>query len=158
MQQLITSFYNALNTCDSAEMMLSYHDNIVFSDPAFGLLEGIHAKNMWRMLCESQKGKDFRVDLLESKIDGDKGMAKWEAHYNFSKTGRKVHNIIHSEFVFQDEKIIKHSDYFNLHNWARQALGWKGLLLGNTAFFRKQIQKQTNSMLRRYESNLNIEK
>ncbi|MGH2565783.1 MAG: hypothetical protein ACRDE5_14800, partial [Ginsengibacter sp.] len=67
----------------------------------------------------------------------------WEAWYTFSKTGRKVHNIIDAQFEFKDFKIIRHTDSFNLHKWASQALGWKGWLLGGTKFFATKINAQT---------------
>lgn len=152
METIIESFYAAFNKCDSETMIRCYHDRIIFSDPAFGMLEGEHAKNMWRMLCKSQRGRDFRVDLKDVKIFDDRATADWEAFYNFSRTGRRVHNIVHAEFLFEDDRIAKHSDFFDLHNWAKQALGWKGLILGNTSFFRNQIQKQTSNMLSRFEN------
>jgi len=109
---------------------------------------------MWRMLCESQKGKNFVVEASNIVCDGAKGTAHWEAHYTFSKTGRKIHNIIEAKFEFKDGKIIKHTDHFNLHKWAKQAIGFKGLILGGTNFFRKKLQSQTSNLLSKFENNL----
>ena len=78
--------------------------------------------------------------------------AHWEAMYTFSQTGRKVHNKIDAKFEFKDGLIIKHTDDFDLHNWAKQALGFKGLVLGNTNFFKKKLHQTTGSMLARFES------
>ncbi|MCK5702831.1 MAG: nuclear transport factor 2 family protein, partial [Cyclobacteriaceae bacterium] len=75
----------------------------------------------------------------------------WEAYYSFSKTGRKVHNIINAEFEFKDGKIIKHIDNFDLYKWSKQALGIQGLILGWTGFFKKKLHKQTNKMLYYFE-------
>ena len=66
---------------------------------------------------------------------------------HFSKTGRKVHNIVNAEFEFKDSKIIKHTDSFNLHKWASQAIGFKGSLLGGTTFFKNKLNLQTRKML-----------
>ena len=77
--------------------------------------------------------------------------ANWEAIYNFSKTGRKVHNKIKAEFEFKDGKIIKHTDTFDLHKWAKQAMGFKGFLLGGTSFFKKKLNAQTNKLLSSFE-------
>lgn len=153
MKALIENFYQAFEALDAEKMVACYHDDIVFHDPAFGTLEGERAKNMWRMLCRSQKGKDFRVTAKDILFDGKKGYAHWEAHYTFSQTGRRVHNIIEAEFEFKDGKIIRHTDRFKLHRWAGQALGPVGKLLGWTGFFRKKLQEQTNGMLNEFIRN-----
>lgn len=154
MKNLIDTFYTAFSNLDAITMAACYHDDIVFEDPAFGVLRGEHAKNMWHMLCRSQKDKDFNVTYSEVKSNTTEGSAKWEAKYTFSKTGRKVHNKINAQFEFKDGLIIKHTDTFNLHKWAKQALGFKGLLIGNTSFFKKKLQQQTEALLNKFESNL----
>lgn len=146
MRYLINSFYDAFQNLDGKKMVSFYHKDIIFEDPAFGILEGNRAKAMWQMLCESQKGKNFRVEVS----DITENTAHWEAFYNFSKTGRKVHNKIDAQFEFKDGLIIKHIDTFNLHNWAKQAMGFKGWLLGNTSFFKRKLQSQTNYLLDSY--------
>jgi len=153
MQATIKDFYQAFNELDAERMIAHYHENIIFEDPAFGELQGDHACNMWRMLCMSQQktGNPFEVKVSEIQMEGDSGSARWDAHYTFSQTGRKVHNIIYAQFKFQDGKIIEHRDRFHTWRWARQALGVKGLLLGWAPFFRKGLQQQTNRMLRRFE-------
>ena len=68
---------------------------------------------------------DLRIEISGINFTPLKGSAHWEAWYSFSKTGRKVHNIVEAEFEFKDSKIIKHTDTFNLHKWASQAMGWR---------------------------------
>ena len=126
-------------------MISCYHDNIIFQDPVFGDLNGENARAMWRMLC--QNAIDLRIEFSDINASLKKGSVHWEAWYSFSKTGRKVHNVVEAEFQFKDSKIIKHTDTFNLHNWASQAMGWKGKLLGGTAFFKNKMHQQTNKML-----------
>ncbi len=155
MNQLIETFYTAFAACDAETMASCYHDDIVFEDPGFGVLKGSKAGNMWRMLCASQKGKeDFKIEFSGIEANDQTGKAHWEAHYTFSKTGRKVHNIIDASFEFKDGKIIKHTDHFNLHRWSGQALGLKGSLLGWTAFFKKKLNQQSNRLLSKYEEKL----
>ena len=150
MKTIIEKFYTAFQQLDSDGMISCYHDEIVFEDPAFGVLKGERAKGMWHMLCESQKGKNFKV--VVSKIEGTKlqGSAHWEAFYTFSKTGRKVHNKIDASFEFKDGLIIKHIDSFNLHHWAKQALGIKGLVIGRTRYFSNKLKAQTNTLLNKF--------
>lgn len=135
-------------------MVSCCHESIVFEDPAFGVLKGDHAKNMWRMLCEFQKGKDFKITYSNIEANDLNGTAHWEAFYTFSKTGRKVHNEIQSRFEFKDGKIIKHTDTFDLYKWSKQAFGLKGFLLGKTTFFKKKLNTQTNSLLSKFERTL----
>ena len=132
-------------------MMEWYHDDITFEDPAFGVLHGEEAKNMWRMLCQAQQGKEFKVIVSNIEYTSKSGKARWEAYYTFSKTGRKVHNIIDASFTFRDGKIINHKDYFSLYRWAKQAMGFKGFLLGWTAFFKKKLNQQTRFLLSEFQ-------
>lgn len=147
MEDTIKEFYEAFHKLESEKMVKYYHADIIFEDPAFGILKGERAKNMWRMLCHSQKDKGFKISFHNISSKNNKGFAKWEAFYNFSLTGRKVHNKINAEFEFKDGLIIKHTDSFNMHDWAKQAMGFKGFLLGKTSFFKSKLQKKTNYLL-----------
>ena len=119
-KSIIENFYKAFSNLDAEGMATCYHKNIVFEDPAFGILRGNKPGNMWRMLCESQKGKEFRIEYSGIEFENDLGKAHWEAFYTFSKTGRKVHNKIDGEFRFLDGQIIEHKDHFDLYHWSRQ--------------------------------------
>jgi len=147
-KELIDKFYSAFQNIDSETMGSCYHPDVVFTDPAFGTLNGDRAKAMWKMLCIS--GKDLKVIYNNVSSDDNTGSAHWEADYTFSKTGRKVHNEIDAQFKFKDGLIIEHTDDFNLRKWAGQALGFKGKLLGGTAFFRKKLHGQTNHTLSKF--------
>lgn len=149
MQTIIHTFYEAFKNGDSEAMNACYHDDIEFCDPAFGVLKGDRAKAMWTMLC--QNGKDVKVEYSNIKADEDKGSAHWEARYTFSQTGRKVHNVIEAKFEFKEGKIIKHTDDFHLRTWAKQALGFKGFLLGGTSFFQKKLNEQTSNLLTKFQ-------
>lgn len=151
MPNVIEKFYTAFKALDAETMCQCYDDNIVFEDPAFGKLQGDKAKNMWRMLCQSQKGKDFRIVFSDIQYEKNKGKAHWEAYYTFSKTNRRVHNIIDAEFIIRDEKIVQHTDRFDLYRWSRQAFGTSGYLLGWTPYFKQKLNTQTHKMLLRFE-------
>lgn len=150
-QRVIQEFYQAFKDLDAEKMVAYYHNDVEFEDPAFGKLTGERAKNMWRMLIKSQQGKDFQISFSNIKINGDQGSAHWEAQYNFSKTGRRVHNKIDAQFYLKNDQIIKHVDSFNLHRWAKQALGFQGWLLGGTSFFQKKLNAQVNRLLDKFE-------
>jgi ketosteroid isomerase-like protein len=143
---IITEFYTAFANHDYKSMIACYHDEVEFSDPAFGTLKGDQAKAMWRMLIEHSGGK---LKVVFSNITDN--AAHWEAYYVFSKTGRNVHNKIDARFEFKDGKIYRHVDQFSLWKWSSQALGFSGLLLGYTSFFRNKLQTQTRKLLSDYQ-------
>lgn len=143
-KETIEQFYIAFQNLDVEKMVSFYHDDIEFHDPGFGTLKGDDAKNMWRMICS--KAKDF--SLIYNSITETSG--HWEATYTFSTTGNKVVNKIDASFEFKDGKIYKHTDVFNLHKWAAQAFGLKGILLGGTKFFKKKLNNQTKQLLASY--------
>jgi limonene-1,2-epoxide hydrolase len=150
--KLIEKFYQSFANSDAEGMVSCYHDDIQFQDPAFGSLKGADAKNMWRMLISRAKG-DIKISYDNIQVNGNNGRADWVAEYTFGQTGRKVINIISAHFEFRDDKIIRHTDHFDLWRWTRQALGWKGYLLGWTTFMQKAIQKQCRSLLDKYNKN-----
>ena len=151
MATIVKQFYEAFQVLDAEKMASLYHEDIVFEDPAFGVLNGEQVSNMWRMLCHAQQGKGFQLTFSEVEETETTGQALWEARYTFSRTGRKVHNVITANMTFQDGKIIQHIDQFNLYRWAQQALGLPGWIIGWTPFFRKRLQQQTKQLLRRFE-------
>jgi ketosteroid isomerase-like protein len=143
---VITKFYTAFQQLDYQTMNSCYSDDIVFSDPAFGLLRGEEAKCMWEMLCKN--AKDFSLTFSNIQLlDEEYATCNWVATYTFSKTGRKVVNNIKAFMMLKDGKIIEHSDAFKLSKWAAQALGWKGALLGWTGFMKRKIQNNARKNL-----------
>lgn len=150
---LIHKFYTAFANGDAKTMCECYHPKIQFLDPAFGLLKENDACLMWKMLIEKSKG-DIKIEFSDIKADEYMGSANWIATYNFSKTNRKVVNRIEALFQFKDGLIIKHTDDFSIWEWSKQALGFKGLLLGWTGFMEKKIQEQALSSLKQYQETI----
>jgi hypothetical protein len=125
-ESLLTTFYTAFQQKDFLTMQSCYHTNATFSDPVFQNLNSKEVKAMWQMLLTSSK--DLRVEFSNVKADDNAGTCHWEAWYSFSKTKRKVHNVIEARFEFKDGLIYRHIDHFGFRKWARQALGIAGLL------------------------------
>ncbi len=148
-EQIIQTFYESFARNDSAGMISCYHADIEFSDPAFGVLKGADAKNMWRMLVERGKG-EIKIEFSNIAADEKTGSADWTADYLFSKTNRKVHNEIHAEFEFKDGEIYRHTDTFDIWKWSKQALGLPGMLLGWSSFMQNKIRQTAIDSLREY--------
>jgi ketosteroid isomerase-like protein len=147
---LISRFYQAFQRLDAEAMTACYTDDVVFSDPAFGILRGRDAGDMWRMLAA--RAKDFSLTFDSVRSDERSGSAHWVATYLFSQTGRTVVNDIQARFVFRDGLICEHHDSFDLWRWSRQALGAKGLLLGWTPLVQGKVQQQARKGLRAFQA------
>ncbi|MHA7059303.1 nuclear transport factor 2 family protein [Aquimarina sp. M1] len=149
MTELVHTFYTALSNHDAEKMVSFYHDDIVFNDPIFGELKGQTAKKMWYWLFEN--GKDMQIEYSNVNVNGSEGSAYWEARYSFGKEKKPVLNKVHTYFKFEDNKIIKHTDDFNLHRWAKQTMGWKGEIMGGTTYFKNKLQFKSRRMLENYQ-------
>jgi len=145
---IVNNFYEAFKQKNAAIMVSNYHPDLRFQDPAFGALSYQQTCAMWSMLCAQAADLDIVFTIL--KVDNDEVQTKWIAEYTFSKTNRFIHNEIIATMTIKDGRIISHVDDFDLHKWARQALGFKGLLLGGTSFFKTKLQQQTGRQLARY--------
>lgn len=135
---VLHAFYTAFAQRDAAVMGALYHPEARFSDPVFPDLDALHVRAMWRMLVE--QGHDLCISFKVLHEDERKGHVRWEAFYTFSRTGRKVHNSIDSRFTFRDGLILTQRDSFSFWRWSRQALGWKGSLLGWTPVVRDKVR------------------
>ena len=136
--KLIETFYRAFQNKDWKGMQACYHPEVRFSDPVFTDLFGTHAKAMWHMLVDAST--DLTISFSGIQSDSNHGLCQWEAIYTFSRTGKRVHNIIEAKFEFKDGLIFVHHDSFDLWKWSRMAMGLSGILLGWTSFFKNKIR------------------
>jgi hypothetical protein len=58
--------------------------------------------------------------------------------------------VIDATFEFKDWLIVRHTDRFDLHRWAGQALGFMGKLLGGTAFLQNKVRATAAKSLEDY--------
>jgi len=149
-EQLIETFYSAFASGNAEGMRNCYHQNVIFQDPAFGILKGKDVGDMWTMLIERSKG-NLEITFFDIEANNDTGSARWVADYLFSRTNRKVINEIQAQFEFKDGLIIRHTDHFDLWKWSKQALGMAGILLGWTGFMQNKIQNQAIQSLRKHQ-------
>lgn len=149
-QQLINKFYTAFQQKDYATMQACYADNATFTDPVFENLNVTEVRAMWEMLIT--RGKDLQLEFKNVEADDTTGSAEWIATYTFSASGHKVVNKIKANFVFENGKIVEHKDDFDFYAWAKQALGFKGLLLGRTSFLHNKVKLGAKSNLMKFMS------
>jgi len=150
-EQVLHRFYQAFQNKDYATMQACYADTATFSDPVFQGLNAAEVKAMWEMLI--RRGADLELTFSNIQADDLRGSAEWVARYTFSATGRKVVNRIHSNFEFENSKIVRQTDRFSFYHWARQALGLPGLLLGWTGFIRGKVRGMARKNLKAFMGN-----
>ena len=149
-ENTLIKFYTAFTNADASTMCECYQDDIQYNDPVFEILKGKDVCQMWEMLIERSNG-NLKIEFSEIKADQYLGSARWTATYNFSKTNRKVVNVIQSKFHFKDGLIIKHTDNFDIWKWSKQAFGIKGFLFGWTGYFQNKIQERALLSLKLYK-------
>lgn len=145
---LIEKFYTAFSQKDANTMAACYHQDLEFEDPAFGVLGYEQACAMWAMLLSGNS--DIEITFKNAWSENEFGGVDWEAKYPFSKTGRKVHNVIDAKFEFKEGLIIGHRDHFDFYKWSRMALGMPGLLLGWTGYLHRKVQGECTQLLSKY--------
>ncbi len=145
---IIIKFYEAFRKRDWKTMHACYHSQARFTDPAFPGLNSQETKAMWHMLCEN--ARDFSLEYTDVSALANKGSCQWQARYSFSRTGRKVHNIIQAQFEFKDGLIIHHTDAFDFWRWSCQALGPTGIVLGWTPFLQRKVQSTARKSLTKF--------
>ncbi len=148
-KELVEKFYKAFSQRDHQGMNACYADDIVFSDPVFGFLQGAEVRAMWQMLCTNARDFELTYGPVE-EVDQEYITCKWTATYTFSTTGRKVVNHAKSFMKIADGRISEHSDGFRLSTWIGQAFGWRGKLFGWTNFMKQKIHKTALKNLRRF--------
>jgi ketosteroid isomerase-like protein len=120
-EALINKFYTAFHDLDPQAMRECYHQDVVFQDPAFGILKGREVGDMWEMLINGSKksstNRPLQISYKNVQANETTGSVEWTAVYNFSATGREVTNQIHGSFLFQDGLIVQHTDVFDFWKW-----------------------------------------
>ncbi len=148
-EETIQRFYSAFQQLDYATMQSCYHEEAVFNDPVFGLLNVVETRAMWEMLC--QRAKEFSLSFGNIKLlDEEYTTCDWVATYRFAKTNRRIINRITAHMKFKDGLIIEHTDAFDIYRWCRQALGFSGILFGWTSFMHKRIPLQARGGLEKF--------
>ena len=131
---LLERLFTSLNRRDHNAIAECYHTNATFRDIAFDLHGKEEIHNMWRMICAG----DIRATFEVVQADDEQGRVRLIDEYTFSDTGRKVRNVIDSQFRFDDHLVIEHRDVCDPRAWASMAIGGVGgFLAGRVAVLRE---------------------
>ncbi len=149
-RETLDRLYAAFTRLDGAAMAACYAEDAEFRDPVFHLRGRDEVGAMWGMLCEQVRAGGLQHWRLSVRDHGHSQM-RVEVEYPYAPTGRVVHNFIHSQFEFDAQGLVlRQVDRFGLWRWTRQALGWRGTLLGWTPWVRRRVRQGAAAALRRY--------
>jgi len=147
-KEFIVRFYSAFQILNYEAMQQAYHPEARFYDPVFGDLDSSEVQAMWEMLLT--RSQDLQVAFSNVHATKTEGNCRWEAWYTFSKTGRFVHNVIHSSFEFKDGKIYRQRDLFSIWRWSRHSLGLAGILLGWSPLIQNKVKSAARDSLNKF--------
>jgi limonene-1,2-epoxide hydrolase len=145
-ESLIRQFYQAFEAKDLRLMTACYSTDLVFNDPVYKGLNYAETCKMWEIVRGF--GQDLTIEIKHIQVGETTGNVIWQPSYIFY-TGKKVVHQVRTSFEIKDDKIIRHTDNFDLHNWSKQAFGIIGVWIGGTTFFRKIIQKLASNDLKK---------
>lgn len=131
---LLQRLFTALNRHDASGMADCYHPRATFRDIAFQLEGRDQIHGMWRMICAGDIHATFEVLFA----DDERGRVRLIDEYTFSDTGRKVRNVIDSQFRFADHAVVEQRDACDARAWASMAIGGiSGFVAGRVGLLRR---------------------
>lgn len=139
--EIIGLFFSAFKDLNYRDMNALYREDIIYSDPLFGMLEGEQVRIKWEMVCRDVSGFELTVIQTE-EIDHEYATCKWKATWRSSRSKRRIRFEARSFMRFADQQIIEHSDGFSLTKWIAQAYGVKGEFFGWTNYMKRRVQKE----------------
>ena len=147
-------FFSRLVARDVSGAMECCGAQIEYSSPFFqGLFErrGREAVGaMWRAWLGSLPQASISCDDI--RASHEHGLVRWTARYTFPDTSRLVRHDLSADLAFAEGKIIRHRDRFGLHEWASQAYGASGRLLGGQRAFQSWAVSRERARLATFEA------
>lgn len=113
-EDIVRKFFSCYQAHDFKGMHSCLDENVKFSDFAFNL-HGKEVKAMWHWFCISYPPREKPIDMPEYEIlsdDSNTVTAKYRVVYLNGEQQRPVDYFIQSQFVVQNEKIVKQEDTF----------------------------------------------
>ncbi|ANH80850.1 cyclase [Niabella ginsenosidivorans] len=147
--EIIDRFFTAFGNLNDRDLNALYSDDVIYSDPLFGLLQGQQVKEKWELVCKSVKELQLTV-IKKEEIDHEYATCQWKAEYVSASTGKPVIFYSKSFMRFADGRITEHSEGFRLTQWIAQVYGIKGRLFGWLNFMKRKVQAEYQERLNKY--------
>lgn len=146
-REVLEHYFAALTQRDTAAIAALYSDTARFHDPVFPVLNADEVRGMWRMLL---RAPDLQINAWVDRADNLAAEGRWEAHYDFGPSRRRVVNRIRTRIEVEQGCIQVQVDQFDFWRWSRMALGPLGWALGWTGWLRERVQRQARARLDRF--------
>lgn len=151
-KQVVEKFYEAFSRRNAAIMNSCYAEDIVYSNPVYGLLQGQEVHCMWELFCKEVHHFSLTFGTI-TEIDEEYITCNWTAKYNDIVTGRQIIKKAKAFMRINKGIIVEHSDAFNINTWMTQHFGWKGYLFGWTYYMKRSVFKKARKRLKTYMNN-----
>lgn len=149
--EIIELFFTAFGNLNHRGMNALYSEDILYSDPLFGMLEAQQVRDKWEMICNGIHGLKLTIVKTE-EIDHEYATCRWKAAWYPADSKRQIVLEGKSFMRFADGKIIEHSDGFSLTKWIAQAYGLRGQFFGWLHFMKRRVQREHQERLERFSA------
>ena len=143
-QDITRQFFDCLAARDLPGMLAYYHPDIHYRNPLFDL-HGAEVAVMWQMWWNYFP--DIRMVCKDNDIRTNG--TYWEATYTFPPTGRRIVHRLSTDLTFAKDTIIEHVDRFTMPEWAGQAYGFLGEVIGGWQLFTWRLAVRARARLAR---------
>jgi len=141
-RRVVGQLFERIAARDLRGMLALYHPTIIYTNPFYELQAGEVAM-MWQMVWSYLP--DLQIVCREQDIRNS--AAHWQASYTYPPTGRQIQHHLSAEIAFADGAIIRHTDRFNVHEWAHRAYGFVGRAIGGSGLFQRWIARRARARL-----------
>ncbi len=136
---LVKQFYDALNRGDYKFVNRLYHSDARYKDEIFDF-QGAEIHALWYSATRPEMKLFAKLESIHE--ENDKVVTEWIMTYTLDVINRRISLREKGTFVFQGEKIIKHTDEYDFWSWCTQAFGIIGRALGWSVWLQNRVKKQ----------------
>lgn len=140
---VVIRFFESYQKNDWQNMARCYHDKASFSDPIYPDLREESIVYLWFSRLAARRVVDLQYRVLFA--DDRKAQVEWSGLSPLHGKSVQIKGL--STFALWDATIVRQVDEFSFVQWSRQALGWKGWLLGSLRFYQARVQRSARSQL-----------
>lgn len=151
---IVEIFFKAFSEADYRQMSDCYADDIIYSDPVFGLMQGDDVRKMWQMICKGARNLSVQYSGIE-ELDEMYVTCLYKVSYYFELTQKHICYSAKAFMKIEEGKITEHSDGYRLSSFISNAYGIKGKLLSWSGYMKKSVQNRYRTLLQNFASTNN---
>ncbi len=134
----VNTFFRAYAKADPVLIGQCLHQQISFSDPLFPDLRGARALLRWHWLLRQTQD----LSVQHQVIFADDRKAQLKVNVSYSWHGRQVNLPVLTTLTIWDDLIVRHVDEYSYYEYAKQAQGLAGRVLGALPMAQSAVQRR----------------